>query len=65
MADWKLTISYIYLLIYLIVTDKPQICDYGLQCVCMYVCVVVKIFADCGIIGDDATQVSEEFHCVY
>ena len=26
--------------------------------------VVVKIFADCGIIGDDATQVSEMFHCV-
>ena len=25
---------------------------------------VVKILADCGIIGDDATQVSEVFHCV-
>ena len=26
---------------------------------------VVKILADCGIIRDDATQVSEVFHCVY
>ena len=25
---------------------------------------VVKIFADCGIFGDDATQVSKVFHCV-
>ena len=25
---------------------------------------VVKILADCGITGDDATQVSEVFHCV-
>ena len=25
---------------------------------------VVKIFADCGSIGDDATQVSEVFHCI-
>ena len=24
----------------------------------------VKILADCGIIGDDATQISEVFHCV-
>ena len=26
---------------------------------------VVKILADCGIIGDGATQVSEVFHCVW
>ena len=25
---------------------------------------VVKILADYGIIGDDATQVSEVFHCI-
>ena len=25
---------------------------------------VVKILADCGITGNDATQVSEVFHCV-
>ena len=26
---------------------------------------VVKILAYCGVIGDDASQVSEVFHCVY
>ena len=25
---------------------------------------VVKIIADCGIIGDDATQVRDVFHCI-
>ena len=25
---------------------------------------VVKIIADCGIIGDDATQVCDVFHCI-